>query len=102
VKYLAARVAVMYLGTIVETARTQDLFSRPQHPCTRALLSAVPVPDPDARRDRFVLAGEVPSPVAVPTGCRLRGRCPLAQKVCEQPVPLREVAPGHFVACHLV
>ncbi len=102
VKYLANRVAVMYLGTIVEEASTPELFARPLHPYTKALLSAVPVPDPDARRERLVLAGEVPSPIDIPTGCRLRGRCPLAQPVCAEPVTLREVAPGHRVACHLV
>jgi oligopeptide/dipeptide ABC transporter ATP-binding protein len=102
VKYLARRVAVMYLGTIVEEAPTRELFARPQHPYTRALLSAIPVPDPDVRRERLALAGEVPSPIDVPAGCRLRGRCPLAQPVCAEPVTLREVAPGHRVACHLV
>ena len=102
VKYLAHRVAVMYLGTIVEEASTAELFARPLHPYTRALLSAVPVPDPDVRRARIVLAGEVPSPIDIPGGCRLRGRCPLAQPVCAEPVTLREVAPTHRVACHLV
>ena len=102
VKYLSRRVAVMYLGTIVEQAPTHELFRHPLHPYTRALLSAIPVPDPDARRERLVLAGEVPSPIDVPTGCRLRFRCPLAQPVCAEPVALREVAPRHLVACHLV
>ena len=102
VKYLSNRVAVMYLGTIVEEASAEDLFQRPQHPYTRALLSAVPVPDPDVRRERLRLHGEIPSPIAVPSGCRLRGRCPLAQPVCAEPVALREIAPGHRVACHLV
>ena len=60
------------------------------------------MPDPDARRDPFVLSGEIPSPIDIPTGCRLRNRCPLAQPVCAEPVPYREVAPGHFAACHLV
>jgi oligopeptide/dipeptide ABC transporter ATP-binding protein len=102
VRYLASRVAVMYLGVIVEEADTAELFDRPAHPYTRALLAAVPVPDPDVRRDPFVLAGEIPSPIDIPAGCRLRARCPLAQPVCAQPVPYREVAPGHFAACHLV
>ena len=102
VKYLAQRVAVMYLGTIVEQADTEELFARPLHPYTRALLSSVPVPDPDVRRNRFVLAGEVPSPIEIPVGCPLRGRCPLAQPVCAEPVPLRRIAPRHWVACHLV
>ena len=102
VKYLAHRVAVMYLGVVVEEAPTRALFARPLHPYTRALLSAIPVPDPEATRERLILTGEVPSPIAIPAGCRLRGRCPLAQPVCAEPVPLREVAPGHRVACHLV
>ena len=102
VKYLAHRVVVMYLGTIVEEAPTAELFARPLHPYTQALLSAVPVPDPDVRRVRIGLAGEVPSPIDIAGGCRLRGRCPLAQPVCAEPVTLREVAPAHRVACHLV
>jgi oligopeptide/dipeptide ABC transporter ATP-binding protein len=106
VKYLAHRVAVMYLGVIVELAETAELFAKPLHPYTRALLDAVPVPEPpepgSSRRGRFALSGEVPSALNIPSGCRLRGRCPLAQAICTQPVPLREVAPGHWVACHLV
>ncbi len=102
VRYLASRVAVMYLGVIVEQATAGELFDHPAHPYTRALLAAVPVPDPDARRDPFVLSGEIPSPIDIPAGCRLRNRCPLAQPVCAEPVPWREVAPGHFAACHLV
>ena len=101
VKYLAGRVIVMYLGTIVEEAPTAELFRHPRHPYTKALLSAVPVPDPAVRRERLVLRGEVPSPIDIPAGCRLRGRCPLAQAVCAEPVTLREVAPRHRVACHL-
>ena len=101
VKYLAHRVAVMYLGGIVELAETRELFARPLHPYTRALLAAIPVPDPDAKRDRFVLEGEIPSPMQVPGGCRLRGRCPIAQPVCAEPVPLKKVANGRMVACHL-
>ena len=101
VKYLAHRVAVMYLGVIVELADTAELFARPLHPYTRALLSAVPVPEPGvSRRGRFALSGEIPSALNIPTGCRLRGRCPLAQQVCATPVPLRELAPRHWVACH--
>ncbi len=101
VRYLASRVAVMYLGVIVEEAPAGELFDHPAHPYTRALLAAVPVPDPDAPRDPFVLSGEIPSPIDIPAGCRLRNRCPLAQPVCAEPVPRREVAPGHFAACHL-
>jgi oligopeptide/dipeptide ABC transporter ATP-binding protein len=102
VRYLSDRVAVMYLGVVVEEAPAAELFARPTHPYTRALLSAIPVPDPDVKVKRLVLAGEVPSPIDVPAGCRLRRRCPLAEPVCAEPVVLREVAPGHRVACHLV
>jgi oligopeptide/dipeptide ABC transporter ATP-binding protein len=101
VRYLCDRVAVMYLGVIVEQAPAAALFDRPAHPYTRALLSCIPVPDPDVTQERLTLAGEVPSPIDIPAGCRLRGRCPLAQPVCAEPVPVREVAPGHTVACHL-
>ena len=100
VKYLAHRVAVMYLGVIVEEGQSEDLFADPRHPYTRALLSAVPVPDPDVRLERFVLSGEIPSPTETHRGCRLRGRCPLAQAICAEPVPRREVGPGRYVLCH--
>ncbi len=102
VRYLCDRVAVMYLGVLVEEAPAAELFDRPAHPYTRALLSCIPVPDPDVAPARLTLSGEVPSPIDIPTGCRLRGRCPLAQPVCAEPVPVREIAPGHTVACHLV
>jgi len=101
VKYLAHRVAVMYLGVIVEEADSASLFTAPRHPYTRALLSSVPAPDPDFRHERLVLNGEIPSPTRTYTGCRLRSRCPLARAVCAEPVPRREVAPGHYVLCHL-
>ena len=100
VKYLAQRVAVMYLGVIVEEADSASLFASPRHPYTRALLSSVPVPDPDFRHERLVLNGEIPSPTKHYPGCRLRSRCPLAKAVCAEPVPRREVAPGHYVLCH--
>jgi oligopeptide/dipeptide ABC transporter ATP-binding protein len=102
VRYLCDRVAVMYLGVVVEQAPAAELFEHPTHPYTRALLSCIPVPDPDVDPPRLTLSGEVPSPIDIPAGCRLRGRCPLAQPVCAEPVPVREVAPGHTVACHLV
>ena len=102
VRYLCDRVAVMYLGVLVEEAPAAELFDRPAHPYTRALLSCIPVPDPDVVPARLTLSGEVPSPIDIPSGCRLRGRCPLAQPVCAEPVPVREIAPGHTVACHLV
>jgi oligopeptide/dipeptide ABC transporter ATP-binding protein len=100
VKYLAHRIAVMYLGVIVEEADSASLFAAPRHPYTRALLSSVPVPDPDFHHERLVLNGEMPSPTKTYTGCRLRSRCPLAKAVCAEPVPRREVAPGHHVLCH--
>jgi peptide/nickel transport system ATP-binding protein len=100
VKYLAHRVAVMYLGVIVEEANSASLFCAPRHPYTRALLSSVPVPDPNFCHERLLLNGEVPNPTSVYDGCRLRSRCPLAKAACGQPVPWREVAPGHHVLCH--
>ena len=102
VEHISHRVAVMYLGWIVEIADTASLFARPQHPYTVALLSAVPVPDPRSARKRIILSGDVPSPVNPPSGCRFHTRCPLAFDRCRVDVPvMRQVAPGHFAACHL-
>ena len=102
VEHISHRVAVMYLGRIVELADTASLFTRPQHPYTVALLSAVPVPDPRTARKRIILSGDVPSPVNPPPGCRFHTRCPVAEARCRVEVPvMKEVAPGHFAACHL-
>jgi oligopeptide/dipeptide ABC transporter ATP-binding protein len=101
VEQLADRVAVLYLGQIVELAPRAALFGRPAHPYTVSLLSAVPVPDPGRARQRLVLPGEMPSPTAPPSGCRFHPRCPIARPVCGVEVPpLREAAAGHHVACH--
>ena len=94
----------MYLGKIVELAPSAELYSHPRHPYSRALLSAVPVPDPDieATRERIILSGDVPSPIDPPTGCRFHPRCPWAIDRCASEDPMeREVSPGHSVACHL-
>jgi oligopeptide/dipeptide ABC transporter ATP-binding protein len=92
----------MYLGKIVELAEKDALFRAPLHPYTEALLSAAPLPDPGARRQRIILAGEVPSPINPPGGCRFHTRCPYAVERCRVEEPaMREVAPGHHVACHL-
>ena len=102
VEHISHRVAVMYLGRVVELASTRALFANPLHPYTEALLSAVPVPDPAARRQRLILAGDVPSPIALPTGCRFHTRCPYAFDRCRVEEPaIKEAMPGHYVACHL-
>jgi oligopeptide transport system ATP-binding protein len=102
VKHISHRVMVMYLGKIVELGAAKAVVDQPKHPYTQALISAVPEVSPDAKRQRVVLSGDVPSPIAPPSGCPFHTRCPIAVARCKTDVPpLREVAPGHWAACHL-
>ena len=101
VKHISERVAVMYVGRIVETAPTEELFASPKHPYTEALLSAVPKPDPRLRSERIILQGEVADPANTPPGCYFHPRCSYAQAVCREKTPVQEeIAPNHFVSCH--
>lgn len=103
VECISDRVAVMYVGKVVELAQTMDMYREPLHPYSIALISSIPIPDPTAKRDRVILKGDVPSPVNPPPGCRFNPRCSLAMDICRKEEPrLREVREGHFVACHLV
>ena len=105
VRYISDRVAVMYLGRIVELTDARTLYTNPQHPYTQALLSAVPIPDPvvEAQRQHILLEGELPSPANPPQGCNFNTRCPFAKEICfQEDPPIRQIAPGHEAACHLI
>ena len=101
VKHISSRVAVMYLGKIVESAKTEDLFLNSKHPYTEALISAVPIPDPDYASEEIILEGDVPNPMHPPSGCYFRNRCRYAKNVCKSDTPIyREIGENHFVSCH--
>jgi peptide/nickel transport system ATP-binding protein len=101
-RYICDRIAIMYLGRIVEVGPLHELYSRPRHPYTEALLAAVPVPDPHFRRTTPMPRGEIPNPINPPSGCRFHPRCPIAEKVCSEQEPeLRAAGDGHLVSCHL-
>jgi len=104
VRHISHRVGVMYLGNMVELAAAQELYSHMQHPYTEALMSAVPIADPDlaAKSSRIVLQGDVPQPIDPPDGCPFASRCRYCERVCTERRPeMREIAPGHFLACHI-
>lgn len=101
VKHISDRIGVMYLGTLMEVATSADLYKRPLHPYTQALISSVPIPDPKRRFEKTPLGGEIPSPLNMPPGCKFQTRCPHATRICRSNIPeLKEVAEDHFLACH--
>ncbi|MBS4210352.1 ABC transporter ATP-binding protein [Bacillus sp. FJAT-50079] len=103
VEHLCSKIGVLYLGTMMELASRDDLYGDPLHPYTKALLSAVPIPDPTVKRERIILKGDIPNPANPPSGCKFHTRCPLATDICRMEIPeFREVKKDHFVACHLV
>ena len=105
VKHISDRIGVMYLGMLMEVAKSNELYARPLHPYTKALLSSIPIPDPrkNSKEKRIILEGDVKSPINPAPGCRFNSRCRYCEEVCRQETPeLKEVEPGHFVACHLV
>ena len=104
VRHVADRIAVMYLGRIVELADRDELYAAPKHPYTQALLSSIPIPDPqiEKQRHRIILSGDLPSPINIPSGCRFHTRCPMAQQICREVDPAFERKEGreHYAACH--
>ena len=103
VRHVSDRIGVMYLGKLMEVADTQELFDNPLHPYTQALLSAIPIPDPDVKKERIILQGDIPSPINPPSGCPFRTRCMYAKDICaEKTPPLVDIGDGHYVACHFV
>ena len=103
VEHISDRVAIMYLGKIVEIAPSQNIYSKPRHPYTQALLSAIPIADPKSAMQRTILQGDIPSPANPPSGCTFRTRCPHVMKVCSQEIPeMIEVGEGHYTACYLL
>ena len=101
VKHISDRVGVMYLGSMVELGDKEEIYANPQHPYTRALMAAIPIPDPDKRSEMKLIEGEIPSNVNTPTGCKFHPRCPFAKDICKKQVPeVKEIKPRHFVQCH--